>query len=242
MNTFRRIKAWTHDYLYMVHGAVSALVYVKPPAHYQGYVVDGKVPVVIIPGILGKWSFMKKIADTVSKLGHPVYIVPNLSYNLYSVPESSDKVSEVIKNENLTNVILVAHSKGGLIGKHVLIHHNSNNTILGMVSIATPYSGSAMAKFVPYDPVRELLKDNATIKDLQSHEQVNTKIVSISPLYDNHVWAEKGSHLKGAKNIDVDVHGHHKIVYDSEVIKKITESIEEMTQAKFHDNKKTYNL
>ena len=84
-------------------------------------------------------------------------------------------------------MILVAHSKGGLIGKHVLIHHNGNDNILGMVSIATPYSGSAMAKLVPYDPIRELLKDNVTIKDLQSHEQVNTKIVSISPLYDNHV-------------------------------------------------------
>jgi hypothetical protein len=60
MNTFKKIKVWAHDYLYMVHGAMSTLVYIKPPAHYQGYVVDGKVPVVIIPGILGKWSFMKK--------------------------------------------------------------------------------------------------------------------------------------------------------------------------------------
>jgi predicted alpha/beta hydrolase family esterase len=164
-----------------------------------------------------------------------VYVVPNLGYNLYSVPDSSAIVNEVIKKENLTNVILVAHSKGGLIGKHALIHRNSDNAILGMVSIATPYSGSAMAKLVPYDPIRELLKDNATIKDLQSHEQVNTKIVSICPLYDNHVWAEEGSHLKGAKNIDVDVHGHHKIVYDDEVIKKVLESTEEMTQAKFHN-------
>jgi hypothetical protein len=235
MNTFKKIKIWVHDYLYMVHGAMSTLVYVKPPEHYRGYVVGGKVPVVIIPGILGKWSFMKKIADTISHLGHPVYVVPNLGYNLYSVPESSAMVNEVIKKENLTNVILVAHSKGGLIGKHVLIHHNSSNAILGMVSVATPYSGSSMAKLLPYDPVRELLKDNSTIRDLQSHEQVNSKIVSICPLYDNHVWAEEGSHLKGAKNIDVDVHGHHKIVYDKEVIRNIVVSIEEITQAKFHN-------
>lgn len=219
----------------MIHGAVSTLVYVKPPAHYRGYVVDGKVPVVIIPGILGKWSFMKRIADTISHLGHPVYVVPNLGYNLYSVPDSSKIVYDVIKQENLSNVILVAHSKGGLIGKHVLIHHNSNNAILGMVSVATPYSGSAMAKLVPYDPIRELLKDSATIKDLESHEQVNSKIVSIRPRYDNHVWAEEGSHLKGAKNIDVEVHGHHKVVYDKEVIGLVVGEIEEMTQAKFHN-------
>jgi len=44
--------------------------------------------------------------------------------------------------------------------------------------------------------------------------------VSIIPQYDNHVWSEKGSHLDGAKNIYVPVHGHHKVIYDREVIER----------------------
>lgn len=229
MNIFQKIKIWGHDYLYMIHGAFSSIVYMRPPAHYQGYVVDNKVPVIIIPGIFEKWSFMKKIADNVSHLGHPVYIVPNLGYNLYTIPNSSLMVANVIEKENLSNVVLVAHSKGGLIGKHLLIHHNKENKILGMVSIATPYSGSSMAKLVPLDPVQELLKDAEVIQDLRAHTTVNHKIVSIRPQYDNHIWAEEGSHLDGAKNILVDVHGHHKILYNKQVVSIIKDSIEEIT-------------
>lgn len=230
---YHRLKVWVHDYLYMIHGAFSSLVYIKPPKHYLGNVLDGKIPVVIIPGIFSKWGIMKKIADSISKLGHPVYIVPKLGYNLYTVPDSSKIVADVIDQEKLTNVILLAHSKGGLIGKHALIHHNKQNKIIGLVAIATPYSGSSMAELIPLDPIQELLKDSHVIKDLDTNTEVNNKIVSICPEYDNHVWSEKGSHLDGAKNILVTVKGHHKIVYDPDVIEIVKQSIEKITQDHF---------
>ena len=192
--------------------------------------VEGKIPIVIIPGVLGKWSFMKKIADTLSLEGHPIYIVPELGYNLYSIPNSSFLVSNLLKKENLHNVIFVAHSKGGLIGKYTLIHNNDEARVIGMVSIATPYTGSAMAKLLPIEPIKELHNDSLIIKDIARHTHVNHKIISVSPMYDNHVWAEKGSHLDGAKNIEVDVHGHHKIIYNQEVITVVKNSITELTK------------
>lgn len=235
MKLHKKISSWLKDYVYMIIGAIGTIIYRKLPKHYLGHVIDGKVPVIIIPGILGKWSFMKKIADDISLLGHPVYIVPKLGYNLHTIPDSSSLVSNVIQKENLKNVILVTHSKGGLIGKHALIHHNDEKRILGMVSVATPYSGSAMAKLVPLDSFRELHNDSIIIKDLGSHTAVNKKIISISPEYDNHVWAEKGSHLEGAINITVSVHGHHKVIYDTDVTEKIKESIEKIIADSFQE-------
>lgn len=230
MKTHKKIASWLIDYMYMIWGALGTLVYRKPPKHYLRHILPGKVPVIIIPGVLGTWSFMKKLADTISLLGHPVHIVPSLGYNLYAIPHSSSLVNNVIEKENLKNVILVAHSKGGLIGKHMLIHHNETGAILGMISIATPYSGSAMAKILPIEPIKELHNDSIIIKDLATHTNVNDKIISICPEYDNHVWAEEGSHLGGAHNIDVPVHGHHKIVFDKGVEKIVLESIERFTK------------
>ncbi len=229
MKPNNKIKSWLVDYVYMTRGALGSLIYRKQPHHYLGHITDGKVPVIIIPGVLEKWSFMKKIADHISRHGHPVYIVPDLGFNLYSIPHSSQIVRKVLQCNDLKNCIIVAHSKGGLIGKYMLIHHNNDNRIIGLISIATPYSGSAMAKLVPVDPIKELHHDSVIIKDLLSHTEVNHQIVSLSPLYDNHIWAEQGSHLHGAENIVVPVHGHHKIVYDATVLARVLEFVETIT-------------
>jgi triacylglycerol lipase len=254
MHTLLILKYWLVDYKYMIQGALQSLLYKNPPDHYLEHIVHNKVPVVLIPGILGKWSFMKKIADQISLAGHPVYVVQDLGYNVYNIPESSQKIKSLIKyllsytdfvipeldqgaghiqkvidEHKLENIIFLAHSKGGIIGKYFLIHHNKNNTALGMVAIASPFSGSAMAKLVALEPFRELSTDSQIIKDLEEHTEVNNKIVSIIPKYDNHVWAKKGSYLDGAKNIYIEVHGHHKVVFDRKVIEKSMEELERIS-------------
>jgi hypothetical protein len=43
------------------------------------------------------------------------------------------------------------------------------------------------------------------------------------------VWAKKGSYLDGAKNIYIEVHGHHKVVFDRKVIEKSMEELERIS-------------
>ncbi|MCE9541596.1 hypothetical protein K8R03_03495 [Candidatus Kaiserbacteria bacterium] len=250
----RKIGSWFVDYGYMLRGSAAMVVHREPPAHYLGYRIAGKVPVILVPGILGKWGFMKKIGDEISLRGHPVYIVPELGYNIYNVPSSAKKlkalivhafpkrghhiprvahgahsVRQLIEKEQLKGVVLVAHSKGGLIGKYLLAHNNEDKSVLGMVSIATPFSGSAMAKLIPHDSFRELLTDSDIIRDLESHKNVNHQIISIIPEYDNHVWAEKGSFLEGAKNVEVAVHGHHKVLFSPKVRTEVLDAVDELS-------------
>lgn len=254
MSFHKKIGAWLVDYGYMVRGAFNTVIYREPPKHYLGHVVQGKVPVILVPGILGTWSFMKALGDKISLEGHPVYIVPDLGINIYNIPTSAktlraiivhaipksghivpkvsrgaEAVRKVIEKNNLQGAVLVAHSKGGLIGKYLLAHNNTDNRVLGMVSIATPYSGSAMAKLIPHDSFRELNIDSKIIKDLEQHHAVNSKIISIIPEYDNHVWAAKGSFLDGAENIEVAVSGHHKVIFSKEVLRIVLKSIEKIS-------------
>jgi hypothetical protein len=255
MRLHHKIKSWASDYYHMIKGSVLMTIHREPPKHYLGHIVQGKVPVILIPGILGKWGFMKHLGDMISLAGHPVYIVPKLGYNIYSIPNSAkilratlwhifpslghliprlhsgaERIDEILEKEKIENVVFVAHSKGGLIGKYFLAHFNKEKKVLGMVSVATPYAGSAMAKLVPLDPIRELHVDSKIIHDLEQHKEVNHKIVSIIPEYDNHVWAEKGSFLDGAENINVSVHGHHKVLFSKEVCDVVLKSIEKISK------------
>lgn len=250
----KKIGAWLVDYGYMVRGAFSGVIHREPPKHYLGHVVAGKVPVILVPGILGKWGFMKSLGDKISLKGHPVYIVPELGYNIYSIPTSAktlraiivhvipkrghippkvakgaQAVRNVIEKHNLRGAVLVAHSKGGLVGKYLLAHHNADHRVLGMVSVATPFSGSAMAKLIPHDSFRELHTDSEIIHDLERHRAVNGKIISIIPEYDNHVWAAQGSFLEGAENIEVAVSGHHRVLFSKKVLKAVLQSVEKIS-------------
>ena len=229
-------------------------IHKNPPKHYLDYILPGKAPVILIPGILLRWSFMKHLGDHISLAGHPVYIVPGLKSNLYSIPISAKRLrtivvrvipklghgapnlprsSEIIRGflekYNIKGAVLVAHSKGGLIGKYLLVHNNRDHRVKGMVAIATPFSGSSLAKLISHGSFKELRGDSAILHDLASHPLVNQQIISLIPQFDNHVWAEKGSFLEGAENIVVDVSGHHKILFDKEVQDKVLESIEKIS-------------
>jgi len=223
-----------------------------PPEHYLGYVVEGKIPVVIIPGILGKWGFMKNLGDKISLAGHPVYIVTRLGYNLDRIPKSARQVKlivthitpekghilprihpsahavkEILETHNLEEAVLVAYSKGGLIGKYLLAHLNHDHRVKGMVAIATPFSGSALAKLIPHRSFQELEEDSRIVRELEKDEAVNGQIISIYPEFDNHVW--EGSYLKGAKeNIQVPISGHHRVIFSRNVQRKVLLSIEKI--------------
>lgn len=225
-----------------------------PPKHYLGSTLPDKTAVIILPGFLEKWGFMKPLADRISRHGHPTYIVPGLGHNvtdipsaaktvriliLQAVPQLGQYVSDdragahairsLLEKFDIKQAVFVAHSKGGLIGKYYLAHLNSDKRISGMVAVATPFSGSALARLVPHASFRELAAGHDIISDLQAHRDVNRQIVSIFPKFDNHILTKDASWLEGANNIQVDVSGHHKVLFDKRVQQLVLESIAQLS-------------
>lgn len=225
---------WILDYAHLIRGGALMYLRHRPPKHYLGYIVEGKRPVILIPGVSSRWGFLKPLGDYISLKGHPTYVIPKLGNNLKDIPTSAKLVRELIDEEKIKGAVIVAHSKGGLIGKYLLEFHNQDNRVKGVVSIATPYAGSALANLVPWrHAYRELRVDSEIIKKLKGHKEVNKKIISIIPEFDNHVWAERGSFLEGAlDNVVVPVRGHHKVVYDKLVWRKIDEAIDRLASSK----------
>lgn len=202
------------------------LLHKDPPKHYLDLSTKDKAPIILIPGISNKWGFLKYLGDFISISGHPVYVADKLGFNLLDIPTSSKIVRELIDQNNLKNVVIVGHSKGGLIGKYLLMKGNQDMKIKGVIAIGAPFSGSRIVNYLPsWKSYKELAPDSKIIQSINSNFKVNSKIISIMPEFDNHVWAKTGSYLDGAINIKLTIKGHHKIIFDQNVIKKITELI-----------------
>lgn len=250
MHIHKKAGAWAKEFVQLFRGPIMMEIHRDPPEHYLGYVIDGKVPVILIPGVLNKWGYMKKLGDTISLLGHPVHIVPELGNNIDSIPSSAKILHKIvvrvvpkeehrihararairayIEKKDMKGAVIVAHSKGGLIGKYLLAHFNADERVLGLVAIATPFSGSSLAKLIPHRAFKELDIESGIIKDLQQHMGINKKIISIYPSYDTHVWAPQGSRLEGAENIEVPI-GGHSVVDNEHVQEAVAKAVEKIT-------------
>ncbi len=232
----RKLKAWVEDYVHAANLYGKSFIYRKPPKHYLGHINDTKVPVILIPGINTKWQFLKLIADKISILGHPIYVLRELGYNRKEINTSAKQVRALIDEKDLKNVIILSHSKGGLIGKETLIRLNEDGRILKVIAIATPFLGSNISQLVPDKTVKELSPKSQIIQEHNRNFEVNKHIISIYGMYDNHVWPTENSILKGAENIQIDVDGHHKILSNPKARDLIIQKIEEITQHIEHKN------
>src|SRR3989344_5464630 len=151
-----KLGRWVRDYLHAAKEQVASFLVQKPPDHYLRHIIHGKCPLILIPGVLEKWHFLHAIADPLSRQGHPVYVLEHLGYNTRTIHESAELVRKLIDEQHLYDAVIVAHSKGGLIGKYVLAHRNSDNRVRKVIAIATPFRGSRIAHLIPARFLREL--------------------------------------------------------------------------------------
>lgn len=214
---------WLVDYFYFIQGKIHEALTWKAPEHHLSHIKEGLPPIVVIQGIAGKWGFMRRLVNKISFEGYPIYTVPDLGNNMIPVESGAKIVRSMIDSFDLKDVVLIGHSKGGLISKYLLAHLNKENRIKGAITIATPFGGTKLAHANPYKAYKELRTDSELIKSLNDKNEVNDKMICVIPAFDNHVWPQSSCFLPGAKNIQVKVKGHHKVVFDKEVQELILE-------------------
>jgi len=217
---------WALDYAYVLRVQAAALVHPNPPASYvQGR--HGLPPLVIIPGVYESWYLMKPLLDFLVAAGYPLHIVSGLGYNRGSVEEMAAIVADYIKQHTLTDCIIIAHSKGGLIGKYLLARNSENGSIRGLVAVNTPFSGSLYAYLVPLPSIRIFTPHSKILTSLNANLLVNNKVASIYGRFDPHI--PYGSHLDGARNIQLSTYGHFRIMAEKRIHQAVLEEIKKFS-------------
>ena len=197
------------DWWYAVRWQVRSL----GPTTADDYRTGAGQPVVVVPGVYETWHFMRPLMDALHDRGHPVHVLPVLRHNLRPVPESAAEVLAYLERHDLHDVLLVAHSKGGLIGKYAMTRLDDHRRIDRMVAVSTPFGGSGYARLAPVRHLRAFRSSDPVLAGLARELDVNARITSVYGVFDTLI--PEGSALAGATNVRVPVGGHFRILGDA---------------------------
>ena len=219
----RQAGAWASDYAYVGYWQVRNFFLRGDPSVYLHPEGPPRAPVVLIPGVYENWQFLRPLADHLFERGHPVHTVAPLGYNRGLIGDMAVLVERYLVEEDLHGVLVVAHSKGGLIGKHLMTLPDGGERVERMIAVNTPFSGSVYANLFPLASIRAFSPRDPFLRQLQRNAGVNARITSVYSGFDPHIPA--GSHLEGARNIQLETMGHFRPVGDSRLVKVLDEEL-----------------
>jgi len=180
--------------------------------------------VVVLPGVYETWQFMRPLMDALHERGHPVQVIAELKRNVRPVPDSARALMNVMARERLDDVLLLCHSKGGLIGKYAMTNLDSEHRIDRMIAVATPFSGSAYARYAPARHLRSFRAADPVVAALIHDVEANSRITSIYGVFDTMIPG--GSELPGAVNVRLPVGGHFAILGDPRTRQAVLDAAE----------------
>jgi pimeloyl-ACP methyl ester carboxylesterase len=234
---------WVLDELTALAMQLATPFRMRAPARYRRG--DPGLPtVVLLPGVYEHWSFLRSVADELSRAGYRIAVVHGLGPNRRPVVDTSERLARALAQAPAPSAgrVIVSHSKGGLIAKHLLLGDPSAADeelrlpgngegpgpglglgLVGIVTVCTPFAGSSRARIFLDPSIRAFLPDDETIVQLGAAASVNGRIVSIFGTYDPHV--PSGSVLEGATNIRVPVAGHFRILLARETRRAVRDGI-----------------
>ncbi len=175
-------------------------------------------PVVLVPGVYEAWHFLRPLARRLHRRGLRVHAVPALGRNHRPVPESADVLRRTLAERDLRDVVLLAHSRGGLIGKHAMLADlaSGDARIASMVTVNTPFSGSRYARWVPLRAVRALVPGDAVIRALVLDRTVDARIVAVRSIWDPHV--PDAVVPPGGADVVLPTPGHFRVLADPALV------------------------
>ena len=213
MNRLSALGWWARDYVYATARQLAAFVDGRrpPPAWRVGD--PAKPQIVLLPGVYEHWSFLRPLGDALNAEGHRIVVVHGMRANRAGIAETADRVAAALARvpAPAAGRVIVGHSKGGLIGKRLLLDERAASLgIRGLVGICTPFAGARLARLFRDPSIRALLPSDETIVMLGNEASFNSRIVSVFGTFDPHV--PDGSALEGATNVRVPVAGHFRIL------------------------------
>ena len=220
----RRLWGWFLDYVYLARWTLRGAIGRPHPERLLEPAAPSRSPVLLIPGVFENWRFLQPVADHLFRRGHPVHVVGALGYNTGAIPDMAALVSAYLEREDLSEVTVVAHSKGGLIAKQALSDPRTLPRVRHVITVNTPFSGSRYASLFLLRSVRMFAPNGRVIRALGLDIAVNRRISSLYSVFDPHI--PETSHLMGAENIVLPTVGHFRPLGAAATLSLITAIID----------------
>lgn len=163
-------------------------------------------PVVLLPGVYEPWRFLQPVGSFLHARGVRVHVVAGLGLQRRPLEEAARAVAAFLAERDLQGVVLVAHSKGGLVGKQLMARRDPDGRVARLVAVNTPFDGSALARWTLGPTLRALRPSDPSIRALAAEVAVNERIVHVQSRWDPHVPG--GALVPGARAVELATPGH----------------------------------
>jgi hypothetical protein len=189
--------------------------------------LDGP-PVLLLPGVHESPRFLDPFAALAVACGRQPHVLTTLGRNVARVSETAELAASYLERHDLSDVLIVAHSKGGLVGKQLMAWERTRWRVTGMVAVATPFSGSLFATRAPTRALRDFAPSDATLRDLAANRAATRDIVSVFPAFDPQIPG--GSALEDAQaNVRLPVAGHFRVLAHPQLWRLLRTTLRETT-------------
>lgn len=211
------------DYALAARWQVRSMLHRDEPDAWEHPPRVAGAPVVLVPGVYERWRFLRPLAAALYARGVRVHTVPALGRNARPYEASAILLARYLEERQLRDVVLVAHSKGGLVGKLTMLDHDPSGRVARMVAVNTPFDGSSLARWTLSPAVRAFRPTHPVIRTLRAELAVNERIVNVQSRWDPHVPG--GSTLPGAVEVELATPGHFRPLADPRLREVLADAI-----------------
>jgi triacylglycerol lipase len=195
------------------------------------------LPVLLVHGYgcnSGYWLGMSKALAKASITHHAIDLEPVFADIDDYVPSIRDAVDVLCAETGYENIIIVAHSMGGLAARAYL-RSEGDAKIAKVITLGSPHRGTGLANF-GVGPNSQQMRRTGTAQQgevsdwlcrLESGESERrmSRFVSIYSCHDNIIAPQTSSCLPGAKNVSLKGIGHVALAYTPAVQERVTREI-----------------
>lgn len=143
------------------------------------------------------------------------------------------RVQQVCAATGARQVTLVAHSMGGLVSRVCLARHGGDR-IAGLISIASPHQGSALAALGIGLNAAQMRRGSSWLRSLTG-QRVGVPFVSIRTPHDNYVMPQDGQRHPDARDEPLAGVGHLAALLDARTLALVRRHAEHLESASMDD-------
>ena len=159
----------------------------------------------------GVWWRLRRDLEAAGHTVASVSLYPPYTSIGKLVPQLNQRVEEVCRATGAAQVVLIAHSMGGLVCRSYLARHGGGR-VERLITIASPHAGTELARIGIGKNAREMVPGSLWLKDLAT-ENVPVPTISIRTPHDNYVMPQDNQRLPGAIDVEMDGIGHLSVLY-----------------------------
>nr|WP_315397946.1 alpha/beta fold hydrolase [uncultured Duganella sp.] len=170
------------------------------------------LPVLLIHGYACNSGYWRPMSKLLARAGISHYGIdlepPGASIDDF-VPQVRAAVERLCADTGSSQVIVLAHSMGGLVARAYLRRHGAGR-IARVITLGTPHHGTALAGFGPGSNALQMRRDSPWLAALAANEADLQRALfsSIYSVHDNIVAPHDSGVLPGARNLMFGAIGH----------------------------------